>query len=143
MQEIRDVGKPIHILHNMLKRELETANPRTDITGAQGRIIQFLVDHDGEDVFSKDIEREFNMRRATAADYLYLMEKNGMITRMPVNGDRRLKKIELTDKAREVNHAVRRNIRRIEEKLTKNMTRGEINEFLRMTDVMIANLTEE
>ena len=66
-----------------------------------------------------------------------------MITRVPVGGDRRLKKIELTDKAREVNHAVRRNIRRIEEKLTKNMTRGEINEFLRMTDVMIANLTEE
>ena len=83
------------------------------------------------------------MRRATTADYLYLMEKNGMITRVPVGGDRRLKKIELTDKAREVNHAVRRNIRRIEEKLTKNMTRGEINEFLRMTDVMIANLTEE
>ena len=44
MQEIRDVGKPIHILHNMLKRELEAANSRTDITGAQGRIIQFLVD---------------------------------------------------------------------------------------------------
>ena len=66
-----------------------------------------------------------------------------MIPRVPVDGDRRLKKIELTDKAREVNHAVRRNIRRIEEKLTKNMTRGEINEFLRMTDVMIANLTEE
>ena len=83
------------------------------------------------------------MRRATAADYLYLMEKNGMITRVPVGGDRRLKKIKLTDKAREVNHAVKRNIRRIEEKLTKNMTRGEINEFLRMTDVMIANLTEE
>ena len=91
MQEIRDVGKPIHILHNMLKRALEAANSRTDITGAQGRIIQFLVDHDGEDVFSKDIEREFNMRRATAADYLYLMEKNGMITRVPVGGDRRLK----------------------------------------------------
>ncbi len=142
MGEVRDIGKRIHILHNLLSRDLEAVSLRTDITGAQSRIIHFLVNHEG-DVFSKDIEREFNMRRATVADYLFLMEKNGMVERLPVDGDRRLKKIVLTDKAREASHTVTRNIYTIEEKLLKNLSENEINEFLRVTSIMIANLTEK
>lgn len=136
------MGKPINILHNMLKRALEAQNPYKDVTGAQGRIIHFILKKGGQ-VFSKDIEREFNMQRATASDYFYLMEKNGMITREAVDGDRRLKKIVLTDKARQVDERLRQNIRHTESILAAGLTREDIDEFFRITDIMIKNMAEE
>lgn len=79
----------------------EVKNQLDNVTGTHGYIVGFLQSKDGEDVFQRDVEERFSMRRSTASSILALMEKNGLIVRCSVDYDARLKKIVLTDKARE------------------------------------------
>lgn len=72
-----------------------------NVTGTHGYIVGYLKSREGEDVFQRDVEKHFSMRRSTASSILALMEKNGLIERQSVSCDARLKKIVLTDKANE------------------------------------------
>lgn len=72
-----------------------------NVTGTHGYIVGYLKSREGEDVFQRDVEKQFSMRRSTASSILALMEKNGLIERQSVSCDARLKKIVLTDKANE------------------------------------------
>ena len=45
-----------------------------DVSGTNGRIIRFLSDHENEDVYQRDLEREFGITRSTASRVLTLME---------------------------------------------------------------------
>ena len=65
-------------------------------------VIGYLSEHEGKDVFQRDLEEEFSVRRSTATGILQLMEKNELITREPVSHDARLKKLVLTPKAIEI-----------------------------------------
>ena len=65
----------------------------------QGWVIDYIYDHRTEDVFQRDIEKEFEIRRSTATELLKLMEKNELLIRQPVPNDLRLKKLILTQKA--------------------------------------------
>ena len=90
-------------IHILIKRDVENSEARKEldnVTGTHGYVICYLMSHDGEDVFQRDIEKRFSIRRSTATELLNLMQKNGLITRSPVESDARLKKITLTDKAR-------------------------------------------
>ena len=53
------------------------------------------------DIYQKDVEKEFQIRRSTATGTLQILEKNGFIRREPVKQDARLKKLVPTDKAKE------------------------------------------
>lgn len=140
MEQKKDVGRAINVLNNLVKRDIERFNPVESVTGMQGVILYFILKRNAE-VFSKDIEDEFCMRRATVCGYLTLLEKSGMIVREDVPEDGRLKKVILTDRARKLLVGVEQNIRRNEAKLAEGLTRGEIDEFLRIAAKMSKNMT--
>lgn len=73
-----------------------------NVTGTHGYVICYLMARDGEDVFQRDLEKRFSIRRSTATQILNLMQKNGLIVRSKVESDARLKKITLTQKARDL-----------------------------------------
>jgi DNA-binding MarR family transcriptional regulator len=56
-------------------------NSEGQLTIMQNWIIGFLDMNEGKEIFQKDIEAEFNIRRSTATGILKLMEKNGFINR--------------------------------------------------------------
>ena len=62
----------------------------------QGWIIGYLYQNRDKEVFQRDIQEQFSIRRSTVTGILQLMEKNGLITRSSVERDARLKKLELT-----------------------------------------------
>lgn len=136
-----NVGKAINVLNNLIKRDVESHNPSESVTGMQGVILYFIY-HCRTDVYSKDIEESFCMRRATACGYLTLLEENGMILREDVPGDRRLKKIILTDKAKDLLVKIEENILRSEAKIVSGLTSEEIDEFLRIAGIMLKNMKE-
>lgn len=89
----------------LMKRRIENSRVRKeldDCTGTHGYVICCISEHKGEDFFQKDLEKRFSIRRSTATAMLQLMEKNGLIQRLPVPQDARLKKIILTPKAEEM-----------------------------------------
>lgn len=133
------VGRAVNVLNNLIKRDMESFNTNEAVTGMQGVILHYIVTRKTE-VYSKDIEDEFGMRRATVSGYLALLEQSGMIIRKDVPQDRRLKKIFATDKAREVIGEIGKNIARNEEKLAQNLTEREVSEFLRISGIMADNM---
>lgn len=141
MDKILDVGKRISILDNLIKRYFEANNSNAEITGMQGRILHYLMSRTGES-YSKDIEKEFRMRRATVSGYLINMENNGVVIRVDVPEDKRLKKIILTDKARSLYKQIIDNIRLTETKLLSGISDSDINEFLRIITLMQKNMNE-
>lgn len=104
LSEARVLGLLLRKIHIGIRRLLDGSAARKQLdnsTGTHGYIIEYLKSRDGEDVFQRDVEKRFSMRRSTASSILSLMEKNGMIVRLSVSQDARLKKIVLTDKARQ------------------------------------------
>lgn len=123
-----DVGKSIMDTSRKIKNCLNSRFEQEGLTGLQARIIGF-VEHSnqaGRDIFQKDIEVQFGIRRSSVTSVLNNLEKNGFICRQSVESDARLKKIVLTQKAKEIGCDHRQRVIRFENSLLENMTAQEI-----------------
>ena len=101
MEEKR-IGIEIRVLANLIGRclnEVGFNDEQNSLTGPQGLVLGYLYDHQEHDIFQKDIEAAFNVRRSSATGLLQCLEANGFIERVSVAYDARLKKIVLTEKA--------------------------------------------
>ena len=99
MEYQEDLGFQIRTLSHLVKRTVDQtafAGEENHPTGVQGWIIGYLYENRGKEVFQRDIQAQFSIRRSTVTGILQLMEKNGLITRSSVERDARLKKLELT-----------------------------------------------
>lgn len=112
------------------------------ITHMQGAFIGYIHSFGEKDIFQRDIEKEFNIRRSTATGILNLMEEKKLIIRQPVERDKRLKKIVLTEKAIAFNNEILDNICEIENILKKDITKEELAVFFTVTEKMIKNLKQ-
>ena len=92
------VGRMIHMLSHQLKRRGAVPEMETGLTPMQKHILTFILFETMErDLYQRDIEEEFRIRRSTASGILKLMEKNGFIYRKSVARDARLKQIVPTE----------------------------------------------
>ncbi|MDV0441881.1 MarR family winged helix-turn-helix transcriptional regulator [Methanorbis furvi] len=129
-------------LANQIKRQLHNSDSFSkceNLTGVQGWIIGYLH-HQEKDIFQKDIEEQLEVRRSTASGILQLMEKNGLIIREPVPYDARLKKLILTEKAKDIHRRVAGEMNRIDSRLTRGLTSEELTLFCSVIARMQKNL---
>ncbi len=135
------LGKGIHILSRQLKREMDFKLAKYGITGVQSAMIGFIYDESRKkDVFAKDIEKNFDIRRASIAGMLQNMEKNGLIKRETVGNDARLRRIVLTQKALKIRKEVEKNIRKVEKQAMEGLTKEEVRKYVELTKKMSTNL---
>ena len=107
--ENRRLGFEIHKTSRIIKRYMDSDATKSYVdkmTGTHGRALGYFANNRDRDIFQKDFEQEFNIRRSTASAILSLMEKNDLIKRESVPYDARLKKITLTEKALEIHSVV-------------------------------------
>ena len=69
------IGAEIGMLHNLLRRQMacmiEKSTDSANVTGMQAMIVHHLILREKEgDLFQKDIESAFQMRRSTATGIL-------------------------------------------------------------------------
>ena len=140
----RAIGFQIRALNNLIKRDVERTHPsELDRTkGVHGWAIGYFYKNRDRDIFQRDFEEHFSIRRSTATGILQLMEKNGLIVRESVESDKRLKKIVLTEKAIEVHNIIIKDIEEREERLSRNLTEQELNTFFEIVDKIKANLED-
>lgn len=128
------IGFEVKALANLIKRRVENSNSLKDadkLTGMHGWVIRYLYENSKKrDIFQRDLETEFTIRRSTATEILQLMEKNGLIVREPVDYDARLKKLVLTPRAIAIHKNISKEIMGIEEQLSKGLTEEERSSFL-------------
>ncbi len=128
----RYIGLEIGKTNNLLRREYSESGIRKrleEATGKNGWIIMFLADHRDEDIFQKDIERIFSIRRSTVSNMLKLMEKKGFISREPVEYDARLKRLVLTKQSMDIYNLVMEQINEKELILRRNIPEDELDVF--------------
>lgn len=130
MERKQHIAKGIIDLSYLLKRDLDNAAANFGLTRTQAVILKYLeTESSKRDIFQKDIEREFRIRKSSVTSVIQLLEKNGYITRESVNEDARLKKIVLTDKARNVNFIIGDGLDKREEKFYDVLSEEEIESF--------------
>ena len=115
----------IKTLSHLIKRTADNSSVREyyeGMTGVHSWIIGYLIDNQNTDIYQRDIERHFNIRRSTATGILQLMEKNGMIERRADEKDGRMKKLILTDKARQTALIIKNEIAAIEKKMLRGIS---------------------
>ena len=139
----RRIGFEIGRTSRLIRRHLDSSATKTyidNLTGTHGRAIGFFWHNRDKDIFQRDFEQEFNIRRSTASSMLTLMEKNGLIARQSVPYDARLKKIVLTDKALEIQNFVNKNLDEFEEGISRGISNEELEVFFGVLEKIRENL---
>lgn len=137
------IGYKIRLIHNQIHKRMEAKkqeNEKEPLTGMQRWTLGFLRDHDGKDIYQKDIETEFSVSRATASNMLAVMERKGLVRRETVEHDARLKKLVLTDKARTMVERSEQDMREMEALLEKGLSDEEVKDLKKYLDRMLLNL---
>lgn len=145
MQPEKTVGFEVRSLNNLIKRDVE----RSEIfnmcrtTGLHGWAIKYFYDNREKDIFQRDFEERFSIRRSTASKMLGLMEKKGLIERQSVSSDARLKKIVLTERAVELHEKITQDILDREKRLLAGIPPEKLEIFYEVIDTIKANLEVE
>ena len=121
------VGRMIHMLSHQLKRRGAVPEMETGLTPMQKHILTFILFETMErDLYQRDIEEEFRIRRSTASGILKLMEKNGYIYRESAKQDARLKQIIPTEKAEKIRPAILKSIEEGEAKMLRGIPKEDV-----------------
>lgn len=148
----KDIIRHLAELNNLIHREIAKTKACTTTDNEQninavshvGKcIIAYLRDHNHIDIFQKDLEEEFQVRRSTMSKALTLLENRGYISREAVSNDRRLKKIVLTDKAESVATNINMYRKNLEEKMVENISAEELTSFKITLEKIKHNLKQE
>ena len=140
-----DLGFTIRRTSHLLRRIADKSPAKAQmehVTGTHGWVIGYLYEHRQEDVFQRDLEQVFNMRRSTATGILQLMEKNELIHRVSVPQDARLKKLTLTPKALQLHECFSKDLKTIEMRMKQHITDDELAAFEATFQKIIANLEQ-
>ena len=133
---IRSVWQQVKRLMN---RHL-TENDGYGLTGMQFAIVSYLARESAErDVFQKDLEQKFDIRKSTVTGILNTMERDGLLLRETVPYDARLRKMMLTDKALQAKENTEQVIESVESQLSKGLSEEEITTFLNILEKISKN----
>ena len=146
-QEQRQIGRELHRLDNVIRRYLCknscVCKSNDEVTGTNLRIIRFLKANEQRDIYQKDVEKEFGITRSTASRVLVLREEKGLVKRLSVNHDARLKKLILTEKSARMGEAMRQVGEKTDARLLDGFTEEEKNQLYSFLDRMIDNMSRE
>lgn len=111
-----------------------------EFNGAQGRILYVLWQEDNLPIV--ELSRRTGLAKTTLTGMLDRMEASGFLNRTYDKQDRRLIKIVLTDKAKELNDKYNTVSDRMGELFYKGFTEEEITTFEETLERLLVNLTE-
>lgn len=100
-----------------------------DCTHSQFTVILYLMRNKERDIFQRDIEEEFGIRRSSVSAALSNLEEKGYIIRSSVSQDARLKKITVTDKGEKFIEESMKIINGFEKELVSQITEDELDIF--------------
>ncbi|MBQ4065032.1 MAG: MarR family transcriptional regulator [Clostridia bacterium] len=141
--ERKPIGIAVRCLNNRIGRAISSAAAREfgdSATAVHGWVIRYLYEHRDRNVYQRDLETRFSVRRSTMTSILQLMEKNGLISREPDEKDGRLKKLILTPLALEIEGRMHAEIDRLEAKMCEGLTQDELDAFIATAEKIGRNL---
>lgn len=140
--ETMHMGRMIHMLSRQLKRRnIHEELAEEGLTGSQRHIMKFILLRTMHtEVYQKDIEEEFHIRKSTVTGILKLLEKNGFILRESVPQDARLKRIVPTVRAEALRPRILEQLERTEALLMEGIPEEELRIWRSVMGRMFGNL---
>ena len=138
------VGAEVKQISNLIHRRILSGKSSEEdvVAGSGGWILGYLDRHSDCDVFQRDLEEKFCLRRATVSKMIQLMEQKGLIERQSVARDARLKKLILTEKGRARNREMIAEFDRLEREMTAGIPQEKLDTFFEVCRMLRANLYE-
>lgn len=120
--------KQVHILQ---EQRLNKKFERFGLTGAQTftLVSLFKAREKNEKLNQKDLERILDISNPTVTGILNRLEAKNLIKRVPCKHDARIKYIEVTKKAIELDKEIRKAFEEAEQQLVSSLTSKEIDLF--------------
>lgn len=144
MPHTTDIGFQLHSLSNLMKRRMEHSDAFShmddNVTRNNGWILNYLAYHSDRDIYQKDIENDFCIRRSTVSKVIRLMETKGLIRRETVPNDARLKKLVLTPNGKKLQAAIERDQQETERLLRQGVTEEELQMFFQVMEKFKKNI---
>ena len=146
MNQTPRLGFEIKTVANLIKREIDHYQEQgygENITGTNRYILLHLAHNTDRDIFQRDLEEVFSVRRSTMSAILLRMEEKGLLTRTSVGHDARLKKITLTEKGERLHKQMERSVDAMEEKLIVGLSHEEQTLLFALLEKVRWNLEDE
>lgn len=137
------VGAEIKALNHQLHRFIQNSPHIVEmdrIAGTYGWIIGFIARHAGEDVYQKDVEKEFSISRSGASRAIGFLEEKGLVRREAVPEDARLKKLVLTEKGQEMEEGISSDFARMNRILRHGFSEEEMKQLVSYLNRMQENM---
>ena len=147
-EKIRNMhtGRLVRMLNHQLKRNQkpEEAVEDDELTPMQRHILNYiLLETLHRDIYQKNLEEEFQVRKSTVSGILKLIEKNGFIYRESVKEDARLKRILPTKKAEALRPSILEHIHATEIRMTEGVSEQDLFLCKKVLYQMCQNLAEK
>jgi DNA-binding MarR family transcriptional regulator len=104
-------------------------------------IINYLIESD-KDVYQKDLEKLFDIRRSTISGILKTMEKHNIIIRVDSKDDARVKIIKLTEESKDFHRKMLNNFKELDSELVSGISNLELEIFFDVIDKMKNNIAK-
>lgn len=135
----------LNLLNKLIAREFICNNKDLfcgDPSATQMIIMNYILNHQNEDIYQKDLEEALHLRRATVSGVLQTMEKHELIERVLCDNDVRCKKIILKEKAKKMFDVKKMEFFKLEEVIKKGLSDEEIEIFCHIIESMQNNINE-
>ena len=108
MQEENYPMKAMMNLNCISHRVIENSMADLGLTSIQSRMLGYLYFQlqNGKQVFQKELEEEFRIRKSSVTSVIQMLEKKGLVRRAGVTGDARRKELMLTEQGIAVQETV-------------------------------------
>lgn len=138
------IASRVHTLDRLMRQNLDvyTGGHPDKATMRQIWVLGYIVERDeqGLTTYQKDIEKYLGISRSTASEMLYKMESNGMIERVQVASDGRLRQLVVTEKTLSKMKYMDEVREGLSEKMIQGLSEKEINTFNQIMDKLIFNM---
>ena len=126
MDRIEVIGV-LHKVDNQIKRKIDQVALKHDLTGIQAFFLKCIHDKSSEgDLFQRDLEKMFDIRRSSVSTMISCVEKKGYIKRVSIPTDKRVNKIILTEEGMKKHEEVDADLKKYKQELLKDFSDEEI-----------------
>lgn len=140
-REERYLGLAIYRLSKRIREEMQRADARDQIPqeiAKCGWMIGLIARNEG-DIYQKDLESMIPLAKSTITGIVQTLERGGLLRRIPVERDARLKKVVLTQKGQDFQKRSADRFRKLEDQLRAGISPEDLDCFSRVIDQMSEN----
>lgn len=139
----KDIGVMLRAINNLLMRASIQQSKNSGIdncTFMHGWILGYLCLHNEDNVYQRDIEREFSLTRSAVTSIVKNMEQKGYIRRIEVKHDARLKKLVITPSGKETHNKIVQNFKEMDKTIINHISDEDYKVFIKVCHQIKDNL---